>query len=148
MFTPDLGALTLDQCKNIAYEIVWSQQPPPPSPPDPVEDLYTNPPNNGALFDGSTPNQSEGGRQQFEAQLNSYYTVANATADRLTNFVFAVSAAIACQQQSLAATQALDRAPAQSRRRLLQRCRGRPHGPGPSRRPDEFRRSRRLLLCP
>ena len=106
-FTPDLGALTLDQCKNIAYEIVWSQQPPPPSPPDPVEDLYTNPPNNGALLNGATPNQSEGDRQQFEAELNSYYTVANATADRLTNFVFALSAAIACQQQSLAATQVL-----------------------------------------
>ena len=109
-FTPDLAALTLDQCQNIAYEIVWSQQPPPPTPPDPVEDLYTNPPNTGALLGGSnntTPNQYEGDRQQFEAQLNSYYTVANATADRLTNFVFALSAAIACQQLSLAATDAL-----------------------------------------
>ena len=106
-FTPDLGALTLDQCKNIAYEIVWSQQQPPPTPPDPVEDLYTNPPNTGASLNSSTPNQYEGDRQQFEAQLNSYYTVANATADRLTNFVFALSAAVACQQQSLAATQAL-----------------------------------------
>jgi hypothetical protein len=109
-FTPDLGALSLDQCKNIAYEIVWSQQPPPPTPPDPVEDLYTNPPNTGAMLGGnnsSTPNQYEGDRQQFEAQIKSYYTVANATADRLTNFVFALSAAIACQQQSLAATEAL-----------------------------------------
>lgn len=109
-FAPDLGALSLDQCKNIAYEIVWSQQPPTPTPPDPVEDLYTNPPNTGAVLSGSnspTPNQYEGDRQQFEAQLKSYYTVANATADRLTNFVFSLSAAIACQQQSLAATQAL-----------------------------------------
>ena len=113
-FTPDLAALTLDQCQNIAYEIIWSQQPPPPTPPDPVEDLYTNPPNTGALLGGSnntTPNQYEGDRQQFEAQLNSYYTVANTTADRLTNFVFALSAAIACQQQSLAATEALIQLP-------------------------------------
>jgi hypothetical protein len=108
-FTPDLGALSFDQCKNIAYEIVWSQQPPPPTPPDPMEDLYTNPPNTGAMLGGSssTPNLNEGGRQQFEAQLKSYYTVANTTADRLTNFVFALSVAIACQQRSLAATQAL-----------------------------------------
>ena len=107
-FTPDLGALSLDQCKNIAYEIVWSQQLPPPTPPGPVEDLYTNPPNTGALLSGSsTANLYEGDRQQFEAQLKSYYTIANATADRLTNFIFALSAAIACQQQSLAATQAL-----------------------------------------
>jgi Tc toxin complex TcA C-terminal TcB-binding domain len=108
-FTPDLAALSLDQCRNIAYEIVWSQQQPPPTPPEPVEDLYTNPPNTGGLLGGSsntTPNLNEGDRQQFEAQLNSYYTLANATADRLTNFVFALSAAIACQEQSLAATQA------------------------------------------
>jgi hypothetical protein len=114
-FAPDLGALSLDQCQNIAYEIIWSQQPPPPTPPDPLEDLYTNPPNTGTLLGGSsntTPNQYEGDRQQFEAQLNSYYTVANSAADRLTNFVFALAAAIACQQQSLAATQGLIEFPA------------------------------------
>jgi hypothetical protein len=114
-FTPDLGALGLEQCKNIAYEIVWSQQPPPPAPPDPLEDLYTNPPNSGAMLTGSnntTPNKFEGERQQFEAQLESYYTIGNATADRLTNFVFSLSAAIACQQQSLAATQVLLNFPA------------------------------------
>ena len=112
-FTPDLGALSPDQCKNIASEIIWSQQPPPPTPPDPVEDLYTNPPNIGPLLSpgssGGMPsaNLYEGDRQQFEAKLNSYYTVANSTADRLTSFVFSLSAAIACQQQSLTATQAL-----------------------------------------
>ena len=117
-FAPALGALSLEQCKNIAYEIVWSQQPPPPTPPDPVEDLYTNPPNTGALLgsgnSGGMPsaNLYEGDRQQFEAKLNSYYTVANSMADRLTNFIFSLSAAIACQQQSLAATQALLEFPA------------------------------------
>src|ERR1700678_752625 len=29
--TPDIGALSFAQCQNIAYEIVWSQQPPLPS---------------------------------------------------------------------------------------------------------------------
>ena len=111
-FTADLGALSLAQCKNIAYEIVWSQQPSLPTPPSagPLEDLYTEPTTSGTLLTGSsntTPNPYEGDRQQFEAQLKSYYTVANATADRLTNFVFSLSAAIASQQQSLAATQVL-----------------------------------------
>jgi hypothetical protein len=119
----DLGTLSLDQCRNIAYEILWSQQPALPTPPDPGSpsssllpplndpkrfgDLYTNPPNNGNLLSGTNPNQDEGDRQQFEAQLKSYYSVTNASADRLTNYVYALSAAIACEQQSLAATQAL-----------------------------------------
>jgi hypothetical protein len=114
-FAPNLAALSVDQCRNIAYEIVWSQQPPPPTPPDLVEELYTDPPNSGTMLKGSsstTPNKFEGERQQFEGQLKSYYTLANAAADRLTSFIFSLSAAIACQQQSLAATQALLNFPA------------------------------------
>ena len=85
---PDAGKLTFAQCQNIAYEIVWSQQPPLPVPPDPIENLYSNPPNDGSLMNGSTPNQDEGDRQQFEAKLTGYYALADATAARLTNFVF------------------------------------------------------------
>jgi hypothetical protein len=107
----DLGILTLDQCRNIAYEIVWSQQPPVPTPPDPInnpiEDLYTKPTNSGTLMSNGSPNTNEGERQQFEAQLKSYYAVADINADRLTTFVYALSAAVACEQMSLAATQAL-----------------------------------------
>ncbi len=106
-FTPNLGVLTFDECQNIAYEIVWSQQPPLPTPPDPIEDLYTNPPNSGQLMNGTSPNQKEGDRQQFQATLTSYYAQPNATANRLTNFIFSLSAAIACEQQSLAANQVL-----------------------------------------
>jgi hypothetical protein len=103
---PDFGKLTFAQCQNIAYEIVWSQQPPLPTPPDPIEDLYTNPPNTGSLISsGTTPNQDEGDRQQFQATLTGYYALANATADRLTNFVFSFAMAVACEEQSLAATQ-------------------------------------------
>ena len=101
---PDLGKLTLEQCRNLAYEVVWSQQGPVPTPPDPIEDLYTNPPNNGALLSGGTPNQYEADRQQFEAQLQSYYALADATANRLTNYVYALSASISCERLSLAAT--------------------------------------------
>ena len=105
-FAPNLGALSVDQCRNIAYEIVWSQQPPPPTPPN-VEDLYTNPPNTGPMLSGTTPNQFEADRRQFEAQLTSYYALADASADRLTTFVYALSAAVACEQLSLAATEAV-----------------------------------------
>ncbi len=111
-FDPNLGALSFEQCRNIAYEIVWSQQPPPPTPPDPAEDLYTNPPNTGPMLTGTTPNQFEADRRQFEAQLTSYYILADASADRLTGFVYALSAAVTCEQLTLAATQAVLELPA------------------------------------
>jgi Tc toxin complex TcA C-terminal TcB-binding domain len=108
-FTPSLAALTFEQCQNIAYEIVWSQQPPLPTPPstDTIENLYTNPPNDGSVMNSGSPNPYEGDREQFESQLKSYYAVADTTADQLTNFVFALSAAVACEQMSLAANVAM-----------------------------------------
>ena len=92
--------------------MVWSQQPPPPTPPDPVEDLYTNPPNTGPMLTGTKPNQFEADRRQFEAQLTSYYILADASADRLTGFVYALSAAVTCEQLTLAAAQAVLELPA------------------------------------
>jgi hypothetical protein len=109
-FTPNLGGLSQDQCKNIAYEIVWSQQPPLPAPPEPVEDMYSSSSNSGAMLNSGnspSPNQNEADRQQFEAQLKSYYVLADTTADRLTNFISALSTAIACERFSLAATSIL-----------------------------------------
>jgi len=105
--TPDLGKLTFAQCQNIAYEIIWSQQPPLPTPPEPIEDMYTDPPNTGQMMTGGsspTPNQNEGNRQQFQANLAGYYGLPDANADRLTNFVFSLAAAVACEELSLAAT--------------------------------------------
>jgi hypothetical protein len=106
-FKPHLSTLSFEQCRNIAYEIIWSQQPPVPLAPEALEDIYTNPPNNGVLLSGSTPNQYEGDRQQFEALLKGYYAVPDTTADRLTHFVYALSAAVAAEEQSLSATQAI-----------------------------------------
>ena len=107
-FAPNLAALSFDQCQNVAYEIIWSQQPALPTPPDPIEDLYTNPPNSGQLLSAGSSTQShpyEADRQQFEADLQSYYSVADANASRLTNFVYALSAAVACEEMSIAAQQ-------------------------------------------
>jgi receptor-binding and translocation channel-forming TcA subunit of Tc toxin/ABC toxin-like protein len=115
---PNLATLTIDQCRNLAYEITWAQQPPIPVPPTPdkIEDLYSNPPNTGGLLGASggstTPNQLEGDRQQFEGNLKKYYSTADATADRLTSFIVAVSRAIACEAQSIAATEAQIKFPA------------------------------------
>ena len=112
--TPDLGNLPVDKCRNIAYEIVWTQQPPPPQPPESLVDMYSNEPNHGSMLSGSTPNQHEANRQQFEASLMSYYALADMAADRLTGFVYSLSAAIACEQRSLAATQVMLELPANS----------------------------------
>ena len=76
------------------------------------------------MLSGTTPNPDEGDRQQFEGQLQSYYAVADTTADRLTSFVYALSAAIACEQQSIAATQAALQFPADAGRAAG--CRARP----------------------
>ena len=105
--SPDLGNLTEAQCRTIAYEIVWSQQKPLPTPPDKIGDLYTNPPNPGVLLSGNnstTLNLFEGDRQQFEGNLQSYYAIANAQAERLAEFVYTLSAAFACSELSQNAT--------------------------------------------
>jgi Insecticide toxin TcdB middle/C-terminal region/Insecticide toxin TcdB middle/N-terminal region len=105
-----LGKLTSEQAHHIAYEIVWGPQDPLPVPPsnhvpafwDPIGALYTL-----EVNDGSTSNQLEQNRQQFEGGLNSYYATHNANVERLTRFIFALSAAVACEDLSTKATSAL-----------------------------------------
>lgn len=100
-------------CTRIAYDIVWSYQNTLPAPPDPLESLYTNPPNpGGSAEDDSNGNSNETNsletdRQKFEGTLNSFYSTRNATAQRLTKFVAAVSAAVVCEQTSLNSAAAL-----------------------------------------
>ena len=98
-----------NRCTRIAYDIVWSFQNTLPAPPDPLESLYTNPPNPGGTSDSgsSNPNYLETDRQKFEGTLNSFYSTRNATAERLTKFVAAVSAAVVCEQSTLNSTSAL-----------------------------------------
>ena len=99
-------------CSRIAYNIVWSYQNELPPLPDPLESLYTNPPNPGGGGgdnggSSSSSNNYEQDRQKFEGALNSFYSTRNATAERLTKFVAAASAAAACEQMSVNATSAL-----------------------------------------
>jgi hypothetical protein len=100
-----------DWCTRIAYDIVWSYQNALPTPPDPLESLYTDPPNpgNSSTQSGSGNNNQvlEQDRQKFEGTLNSFYSTRNATAERLAKFVAAVSAAAYCEISSANATTAL-----------------------------------------
>src|SRR5439155_11797232 len=47
----DLTAVTADQCKHIAREIINGSQAPLPTEPERPEDMYTNPPNSGKFSD-------------------------------------------------------------------------------------------------
>ena len=94
-------------CRRIAYDIVWSYQSDLPALPDPLESLYTNPPNPGGGGSGSSSSNYEMDRQKFEGALKSFYSTRNASAERLTKFVAAASAAVACEQLSRSATTAL-----------------------------------------
>ena len=97
-----------NECRRIAYDIVWSYQNTLPLPPDPLESLYTNPPNpGGSTSSNNSTSNLEQDRQKFEGTLNSFYSSRNATAERLTKFVAAVSAAVFCEQTSLNSTTAL-----------------------------------------
>lgn len=87
--------LTLEQSRHIAYEIVWGALPPLPPPPDLLEEMYTNPPN-----DGNINNENEQSRRRFDGELNSYYATRNANIERLAGFVYAASAALVCAKLS------------------------------------------------
>ena len=67
------------------------------------------------MLSGSSPNPSRATGSSSRASCKSYYSVADTTADALTSYVYALSAAIACEQQSLAATRGDTAAPARPR---------------------------------
>ncbi|HKN59914.1 MAG TPA: neuraminidase-like domain-containing protein [Candidatus Acidoferrales bacterium] len=104
----DLTTLSADDCSRMAYDIVWSQQgntlPPPP---DALESLYTNPPNPGGSGGSGSTNNLEQDRQKFEGTVSGFYASRNATAERLSKFVAAASAALFCEETSLNSKSAL-----------------------------------------
>jgi hypothetical protein len=97
-----LDGLSVDQCRNIANEIVYGGQVPLPPPPGTLEDMYTNPPNTGEVT-----NSHEQNRMQFQGQLAGYYGPGDAAVVRLTNYIYALSAAEWCETQTKAATRAM-----------------------------------------
>ncbi|QEL71780.1 MULTISPECIES: neuraminidase-like domain-containing protein [unclassified Bacillus cereus group] len=120
--TVDIANLTRDKCRHIAYEIIWGPMAyplpvpmayplPVPTPPLPsfvipprtpevrkLEEMYTDP--------QGTNDEAERDRKIFEGELLAYYAKHNSEAERLANFVFSLSAAIWCEEESKKATQA------------------------------------------
>ncbi|BCL79066.1 insecticidal toxin complex protein [Ktedonobacteria bacterium brp13] len=96
------NGLTANQCSRLAYEIIWSQQNVLPAPPDPLEQLYTNPPNSGSSKgDGGNDEQD---RQKFEGDVKSFYATRNAEAQHLAGFIYSLATALFCYEQSKDAT--------------------------------------------
>jgi hypothetical protein len=88
----DIKKLTVDQCRHIAYEIVWNRalNPLPSIDADTLAQYYTSP--------GSSGHDTD--RQQFESNLVTYSTTSNTQADTLAKYVYALSAALQCEQLS------------------------------------------------
>jgi hypothetical protein len=94
-----IANLTREQSRHIAYEIIWDRMAYPlPVPKSPLDDIYTGP-----LTDSSDLSRD---RRTFEGDLLGYYVKHNNEADRLANFIFALSAAIWCEAHCQEAKQA------------------------------------------
>jgi hypothetical protein len=94
-----IANLTREQCRHIAFEITWDPtRYPLPVPPRPLEVIYTGP--------QSADSDDERDRRNFENALVAHYSRLNSQAEHLTSFVFAVSAAIWCEQETKKATRA------------------------------------------
>ena len=102
----EIANLTVDQCRNIANEIVYGPQAALPTPPDALENMYTNPPNSSTYNDFNEQN-----RLNFQGRLAAYYGTNDALALLLTNYVFSLSAAVYCELQSQMAVSALVKFP-------------------------------------
>ncbi|MEU5402910.1 neuraminidase-like domain-containing protein [Streptomyces sp. NPDC005963] len=101
-----IGALTPQQARHIAYEIVWNRA----LRPLPLPDPYTT---NGkrsleAMYTGRKrdDDESEQARRRFEGEQQAYYAKGNAEAERLSGFVYALSTAVAAEADSRAAERA------------------------------------------
>ena len=97
--TAGIANLTAAQCRHIAYEIIWDRMAYPiPLPKRSLEEIYTGP--------QASDSDDERDRRIFEGDLLIYYTKHNAEAERLKTFIFSLSAAIWCEDQSRQAIQA------------------------------------------
>lgn len=97
--TNGIANLTREQCRHIAREI--TSDPTRYSLPVPnrsLEAMYTY-----SFVAGA---EVERDRQLFESRLSAHYAQLDSEAEQLTSFVFAVAAAIWCEQQTGKATQA------------------------------------------
>jgi hypothetical protein len=112
-----LPPLTPKQSRQVAAEIIWNRTiypPPEPIPsPDPrplrtIGQLYTRPPADATIFMDVEAEQTkrENDRKQFVAERRGYLATREAETRRLAGFVFAASAAVACEKLSADANRA------------------------------------------
>ncbi|MCI5223450.1 MAG: hypothetical protein D3924_12450, partial [Candidatus Electrothrix sp. AR4] len=87
--TARITELTSREARHIAHEIIWGNAEV-TLPESDLEQIYTDP------DDQDESNE----RKKFEGELLTYYVTKNSEADRLTNFVYSLSAAIWCEQES------------------------------------------------
>ncbi|KUJ20811.1 uncharacterized protein LY89DRAFT_455463 [Mollisia scopiformis] len=93
--------LTASQSQQLASVITWDRSLYPlPVPSGSLDTIYTLP------LSGDSDTDAENSRNQFSSDLSNYYTTYGADATRLANFVYAVSAAITCEQLSVSANTA------------------------------------------
>ncbi|SIO38875.1 hypothetical protein SAMN05444722_1828 [Rhodovulum sp. ES.010] len=91
--TDEIADLTPIQARHVATEIVWQRSARPlPVPDASLDHIYTGPHDTGSQMDRA--------RATFEGDLKSYQVSNDATADRLANFVFALSAALRIARQT------------------------------------------------
>lgn len=100
--------LSAAQARQIAREIVWNRQvTPPPDRPNNrrLEDMYTRP-QTDTSWSNDDRDKADMDRKQYEASLLGYYALQSANSDRLSQYVFAASAAVWAEQQSAAPVRA------------------------------------------
>ena len=96
----DIASLTMDESTHIANELLWDEENDPiPLPPngDSLDSLYTGPISAGSSQDND--------RREFEGDLQTYYVTLNAKAQKLAEYVFSLSTALACEALTENATQ-------------------------------------------
>ncbi|SFN24754.1 hypothetical protein SAMN05216386_0105 [Nitrosospira briensis] len=92
-----IADLTRASSRHIAYEIVWDRIAYPlPVPKRSFEEIYTGP--------QTVDSDEERDRRIFEGELLTYYTTHNSEAERLANFIYSLSAAIWCEEESRTAS--------------------------------------------
>jgi len=98
--------LTAAQARQVAREIIWNRQiVPPPDRPNGrrLEDMYTRP-ETPTGWSSDDRDRADMDRKQYEASLLGFYALQNANSERLTQYVFAASAAVWAEQQSATPT--------------------------------------------
>jgi hypothetical protein len=100
-----LASLSVAECRHIAREIAWNRhvEPSPTVSKAEFENMYTVPPPSPPPSDFD-PKMQQITSQQFEGAVAEYRAIHDARADALARYIFALSAAIACERRSADAT--------------------------------------------